>query len=116
MGYPVSEFRFQPGVTPMSTIKSAGIFVIIYYTIIFGGREWMRNREPYKLKGLFLAHNLILTLISAGLLALYIEELLPTVVRKGIFHSICHADGGWTQPLVVLYYVRSIDSRVLDTI
>lgn len=105
VGYPVSEFRFVSGVTPMSTIKEAGIFVVIYYAIIFGGREWMRNREPYKLKTLFLIHNFFLTFISAALLALYIEQLLPTVVRKGIFHSICHTDGGWTQPLVVLYYV-----------
>ena len=106
VGYPASDFRFKPGETPMSTLKETGIFIVCYYTIIFGGREWMRNREPFKLKALFLIHNFLLTAVSAILLALYIEELLPTVVRHGIFHAICHAEGGWTQPLVVLYYVR----------
>lgn len=106
VGYPADDFRFQPGVTPMSTLRETGIFVIFYYALIFGGRELMRNREPFKLRVPFLIHNFYLTAISAILLVLFIEELLPTVVRKGIFFSICDKKGGWTQPLVVLYYVR----------
>jgi fatty acid elongase 3 len=105
-GYPADEFKFVVGRTPMSTLKETSIFVAVYYTIIFGGRELMRHREPFRLKSLFLVHNLLLTVISAVLLALFIEELLPTIVRKGILYAICDHDGGWTQPLVVLYYVR----------
>ncbi len=105
LGYPASDFRFQANVTPMSTLRDTGIFIVIYYAIIFGGRELMRNREPYTLKTLFLIHNFYLTAISGILLALFVEELLPTVVRKGVFYAICDRDGGWTQPLVVLYYV-----------
>jgi fatty acid elongase 3 len=105
VGYPSSEFKFTPGHTPMSTLKETGIFVVIYYAVIFGGRELMRNREAFKLRTLFLLHNFILTAVSAILLALYIEELLPTVVRKGVFYAICSRSGGWTQNLVVLYYV-----------
>lgn len=104
-GYPAEDFRFKVGETPMSTLKETGIFIVIYYIIIFGGRELMRNREPFKLKALFLIHNFYLTAISGILLVLFIEQLLPTVVRGGIFHAICHVEGGWTQPLVVLYYV-----------
>lgn len=103
--YPADDFRFVVGQTPMSTLKSTSIFVAVYYTVIFGGRELMRDRAPFKLKTLFLWHNFILTVVSAILLALYIEELLPTVVRKGIFFAICDHEGGWTQHLVVLYYV-----------
>jgi fatty acid elongase 3 len=106
VGYPADDFRFQPGVTPMSTIKETSIFIVIYYAIIFGGRALMRNREPFKLRTLFLIHNFYLTAISFILLVLFIEQLLPTVVRGGIFHAICDVEGGWTQPLVVLYYVR----------
>lgn len=108
VGFPADDFRFEPGVTPMSTLKQTGLFVVFYYAIIFGGRELMRNREPFKLRTLFLIHNFYLTVISAILLALFIEELLPTVVRKGIFYAICDKKGGWTQPLVVLYYVRRL--------
>lgn len=111
VGYPATQFRFEAGVTPMSTLKETGIFVICYYIIIFGGREWMRKRDRFELKSLFLVHNFILTAISAILLALFIEQILPTVVRHGIFYAICDHDGGWTQPLVVLYYVRSYAMR-----
>lgn len=105
VGYPANDFRFQAGVTPMSTLKETGIFVLVYYIIILGGREVMRKKEPLQLKKLFLVHNFLLTAVSAILLALFVEQILPTVVRKGIFFAICDHDGGWTQPLVVLYYV-----------
>ena len=104
-GYPADEFKFVVGKTPMSTLRDTSIFVAVYYTIIFGGRRLMRDRDPLKLKSLFLIHNFYLTAVSAILLALYIEELVPTVVRKGVFYAICNHDGGWTQHLVVLYYV-----------
>ena len=107
VGYSADEFRFVPFETPMSTLKSTSIFIVIYYAIIFGGREWMRNREPFKLKTLFLIHNFYLTTISFILLVLFVEQLIPTVARQGIFHAICHREGGFTQPLVVLYYVSS---------
>ncbi|RYO94418.1 hypothetical protein DL762_000514 [Monosporascus cannonballus] len=117
-GYPAEDFRFEAGKTPMSTLKETSIFVVIYYAIIFGGREWMRNREPYKLKGLFLIHNFYLTAISAILLALFAEQLIPTLVRRGIFYAICDADGGWTQPLVLLYYLNYLTKylELLDTV
>ncbi|KAL5614514.1 hypothetical protein BROUX41_004617 [Berkeleyomyces rouxiae] len=118
MGYPREDFRFLPSVTPMSTLKETGIFVVIYYIVIFGGRELMRGRDAFKLKALFLIHNFILTAVSAILLALYIEELLPTVVRHGIFYSICDHGGGWTQKLVVLYYLTYLTKylELLDTV
>lgn len=117
-GYSANDFKFVPFETPMSTLKSTSIFIVVYYTVIFGGRELMRNREPFKLKTLFLIHNLYLTAISAILLALFIEQILPIVVRRGVFHAICHYDGGWTQPLVVLYYLNYLIKHLelLDTV
>jgi len=108
VGYPAEDFRFHASVTPMSTIKETSIFIVIYYAVIFGGRELMRNREAFKLRTLFLIHNFYLTAISGILLVLFIEQLLATVVRKGIFYAICDHNGGWTQPLVVLYYVSCL--------
>ncbi|KAK8135935.1 hypothetical protein PG984_003875 [Apiospora sp. TS-2023a] len=118
VGYPADDFRFEAGRTPMSTLKETSIFVVIYYIIIFGGREVMRKRDPLKLKTLFIIHNFYLTAISAILLALFIEQLLPTVVRKGIFFAICDHEGGWTQPLVVLYYLNYLTKylELLDTV
>jgi hypothetical protein len=106
MGYHPQDFDFQPRVTPMSTLKESGFTILAYYIIIFGGRELMRNRPAFKLNGPFMIHNFYLTSISAILLALFVEQLVPTVYNHGIFYAICDVKGGWTPPLVILYYVR----------
>lgn len=99
------DFRFVPGTTPMSTLKETVAVLLSYYIIVLGGRELMKSRPAFKLNGLFILHNLYLTIISGGLLALFIEQLLPTVWRHGIFYAICDHNGGWTHKLVTLYYV-----------
>lgn len=104
-GYAATKFVFVPGVTPMSTLSACAATLIAYYVAIFGGRELMKNQQPFNLNGLFMAHNLGLTIISAVLLVLFIEQLVPTVWRGGIFYAICDIRGGWTAPLVTLYYV-----------
>ena len=105
MGYSPTDFSFVSGVTPMSTLKETSITLVAYYVVILGGRELMRNRKPFVINGLFMAHNFCLTAISAILLALFIEQLLPTIVRNGVFFAICDHKGGWTKKLVTLYYV-----------
>ncbi|KAM0474910.1 hypothetical protein ACHAPX_007431 [Trichoderma viride] len=117
-GYPADGFEFVISKTPMSTLRDTSIFVAIYYLVIFGGRELMRNREPFKLKTLFLIHNFVLTAVSAIILALFIEQLFPTIVRRGVFYAICDSNGGWTQPLIVLYYMTYLSKylELLDTV
>ena len=106
VGYPPTKFVFVPGETAMSTLKATAAMLVTYYVTVFAGRELMKNREPFKLNGLFMVHNLILTAISGSLLALFVEQLLSTVWRNGIFYAICDPRGGWTSHLVILYYVR----------
>lgn len=104
-GYHPQDFEFTPRVTPMSSLKESAGLIFAYYVIILGGRELMRNRPALKLNSLFMIHNFYLTAISAILLALFIEQLVPTVYNHGIFYAICHRNGGWTNQLVILYYV-----------
>ncbi|MCJ1356826.1 MAG: hypothetical protein MMC33_006822 [Icmadophila ericetorum] len=112
------DFRFVPGKTPMSTLWETASVLGSYYIIVLGGRELMKNRPAFKLNPLFMLHNFYLTAISAGLLALFVEQLLPTVWRHGIFYSICDHKGGWTQELVTLYYLNYITKYIelLDTV
>ena len=116
MGYKPQDFRFEPGVTPMSTFAVTATALITYYIIVLGGREAMRNREAYKLNGLFMIHNFYLTVISGVLLALFLEQLIPTLVRHGVFYGICNYEGGWTDELVILYYVSRMDWSVSQSI
>ena len=103
--HPANQFVFVPGATPLSTFTATVTMLMTYYVTVFAGREFMKNREPFKLNGLFMVHNLILTIISGVLLALFTEQLVPTVARYGVFYAICDHRGGWTAPLVTLYYV-----------
>lgn len=116
-GYPAEQFVFVPGETPISDLKTCASILLTYYIIIFGGRELMRGREPFKLNFLFKVHNFYLTAISGGLLALFLEQLIPTLYRHGLFFAICDHQGGWTQKLVVLYYLNYLTKFVelIDT-
>jgi fatty acid elongase 3 len=113
-GYKPQDFRFAPGETPMSTFQWTATALVTYYIVVFGGRELMRSREAKRLNGLFMVHNFYLTVISGGLLALFLEQLIPTVVRKGVFYGICDYGGGWTDKLVILYYVSAIGGEKSD--
>ena len=116
-GYHADAFEFTPGVTPMSTFKETSTALVIYYSVIFGGRELMRSRQPYKLNTLFMIHNLYLTAISGLLLAAFIQQLAPDVWQNGLYDGICGATG-WTQPLVVLYYLNYLTKylELIDTL
>lgn len=116
MGYNPRDFRFIQGQTPMSTLGTTVFTLISYYVVIFGGREVMRKRQPLQLNGFFKVHNLMLTIISGVLLVLFVEQLIPTLARGGIFFAICDHAGGWTEKLVILYYVRSILSSTLTIV
>ncbi|KAL8872149.1 MAG: hypothetical protein Q9174_002171 [Haloplaca sp. 1 TL-2023] len=118
MGYPPSAFYFVPGQTPISTLKATVTMLVSYYVLVLGGREFMKNRKPFKLNALFMIHNLYLTLASGIMLVLFIEQLVPTVWRRGIFFAICDHRGGWTRELVVLYYMNYITKYVelIDTV
>lgn len=116
VGYPASEFKFVEGETPMSGFRETAAMLVTYYIVIFGGRMVMKNFPALKLNTLFMIHNFYLTAISATLLALFIEQLLPTIWRNGIFFAICDYQGGWTQPLIVLYYVSTATMIELNTI
>lgn len=105
IGYKPQDFRFVPGQTPLSTLKATVTMLVAYYVVIFGGRELMRNRAPLKLNGPFKVHNLYLTVISGCLLGLFAEQLIPMLWRNGVFYGICDKRGGWTDKLVILYYV-----------
>lgn len=105
-GKSTSDFELVPGVTPMTTLQGTVASLLSYYVVVLGGRQLMKNRDAFKLQTPFIIHNFILTAISGVLLALFIEQILPTLFQDGVLVAICDARGGWTDELVLLYYVR----------
>ncbi|MCJ1310487.1 hypothetical protein MMC25_004151 [Agyrium rufum] len=112
------DFRFVPGETPMSTLPASLTVLASYYVIVLGGREVMRNRPAFKFSTLFKIHNLGLTVLSWGLLVLFVEQVLAAWWNSNIFYMICDKRGGWTDKLVVLYYLNYITKYIelLDTV
>jgi fatty acid elongase 3 len=109
VGYPATEFRFVPGGTPMASFKETAAMITLYYIVIYTGWEYMRKRQPFKLNALFMAHNFILTAVSGALLVLFLEQLIPALWKNGLYNCIC-GKPGWTNKLVVLYYVSVVDN------
>ncbi|KAI9758559.1 MAG: hypothetical protein M4579_002994 [Chaenotheca gracillima] len=117
-GHHLKEMQFKAHETPMATITETAGVLVLYYAAVFGGNRFMKNRAPMDLNKLVMFHNLFLTLASGVLLALFLEQLVPTVARKGCFYAICNANGGWTKSLSALYYLNYLLKYVelLDSI
>ena len=101
-GYAPTSFLFLPGETAMATATETAIAITIYYLIIFYGRKAMKGRPAFELTSLFLLHNLFLSVLSAFLLVLFVQELGPGLWKYGVHNSIC-GPAGWTERLVTLY-------------
>ncbi|RKF57005.1 Elongation of fatty acids protein 2 [Erysiphe neolycopersici] len=117
-GYRPEKFEFNPNSTPMASVKQTFSMIIAYYVIILGGREIMRSRPAIQLNGIFKIHNFFLTLLSGALLVMFVEQIVPTIYKHGIYFSICDVQGGWTPQLVILYYINYITKYIelLDTV
>ncbi|KAL1920261.1 uncharacterized protein VTP21DRAFT_1407 [Calcarisporiella thermophila] len=117
MGKSADEFAFIQGETPLSTNTEVFTACILYLVIIFGGQYLMRNREPFQLRGLFQAHNFILSVGSLGLLLLFFEQLFPIVYRQGFLYAVCN-QSAFTQRLELLYYINYLYKyyELIDTL
>ncbi|KAJ9073276.1 Fatty acyl-CoA elongase/Polyunsaturated fatty acid specific elongation enzyme [Entomophthora muscae] len=116
VGTPASQFRFTPGVTPLSSGREVGVMCVLYLVVIFGGQHLMRSRKPIQLSLLFQVHNAFLTLLSLGLFVLFAQNLAPIIYNSTMKDSICAASN-FTQPLELLYYVNYLTKyyELLDT-
>ncbi|KAF3933001.1 hypothetical protein ABW20_dc0104887 [Dactylellina cionopaga] len=117
LGYPAEEFEFVHGKTPVSTLPHALGIITVYYIIIFGGNSYMADRKALRLNALFQIHNVFLTFLSGSLLALAAEQLIPILLRNGLFYGICSRKS-YTDKLVVIYYLNYLTKyfELLDTV
>jgi fatty acid elongase 3 len=69
--------------------------MVAYLTTVFTIQHLLRDKQPYVLLTWFRAHNIILSLGSALLLALMFEEIAPIVFQHGLRYAICDS-ASWT--------------------
>ncbi|CUM63310.1 uncharacterized protein PRCAT00000881001 [Priceomyces carsonii] len=113
------KFEFKAGELPFSTLPPVVVAIGTYYLVIFGG-DYVFKRfkiKPLVLNKLFQIHNLVLTTLSLSLLTLMVEQLIPIIIRHGIFYAIC-SPKAWTVELCCLYYFNYITKfcEFLDTV
>jgi len=60
-----------------------------YIVLIFLGQEWMRNREPFKLRKVLVAWNLMLAAFSIFGFLRTVPELMYINTTHGVHFSIC---------------------------
>ncbi|ODV98602.1 hypothetical protein PACTADRAFT_184786 [Pachysolen tannophilus NRRL Y-2460] len=118
-GYSAEEFKFVWNETFMGSFPEVVCAIIVYYSVVFGGRAIVNtfNIPALKLNFLFQLHNLFLTCVSLILLILMLEQLIPMVVKNGILYSICSRDA-YTSKLVTLYYLNYLTKYIelIDTV
>ncbi|OCF56896.1 fatty acid elongase [Kwoniella mangroviensis CBS 10435] len=122
---PIQYKTWVPGSSPLSTQKEVVAAIGTYLLVIFGGRELMKKRQPFKLTGPFRFHNVYLTLGSGLLLALMLEEMqvtfishpVPMFLKHGFFWSICNPTA-FTPRLItyymINYYIKYVE--LIDTV
>ncbi|SCU96946.1 LADA_0H03620g1_1 [Lachancea dasiensis] len=112
-----SKFEFVPGALPLSELPQVVAAIVTYYVVIFGGRQVLKNSEPFQLNLWFQLHNLFLTTLSLTILLLMVEQLIPMIAKNGLYFAICNI-GAWTQPMVTLYYMNYITKYIefIDTV
>ncbi|OAC98907.1 hypothetical protein MUCCIDRAFT_85454 [Mucor lusitanicus CBS 277.49] len=117
VGQSAKDFHFVQGVTPLSTLHEVIIGCITYFTVIFGGQFLLSNASPVKCKMLNQLHNAFLTIVSLVLLVLLIEQLVPQLVNRGLYYTIC-SEEAWTQELELLYYLNYLVKyyELIDTV
>ncbi|KAJ1926783.1 Fatty acyl-CoA elongase/Polyunsaturated fatty acid specific elongation enzyme [Tieghemiomyces parasiticus] len=116
-GHPADSFEYVRGETPLSTNRESFAIMMAYFVVIFGGQVVMKNFKPIRANFLFQLHNFVLTVISGGLLLLFLEQIVPIVREHGVFYSVCNS-GAWTQPLELLYYLNYLTKyyELIDTV
>jgi len=110
-------YRWVPGKSPLSTTSSVALAVVLYLSTIFGGRELMKGRKPYKFATLFQIHNLLLSSASGLLLFLMLVEIVPIMYKNGFMFAICSYKS-WTPRMETYYIVNYLFKywELLDTV
>ncbi|KAL7748194.1 Fatty acyl-CoA elongase/Polyunsaturated fatty acid specific elongation enzyme [Sorochytrium milnesiophthora] len=114
-GQSIERFNFEQA--PLSdnlTVYSSGL---LYLVVIFTGRWMMKQAEPLKLRTLFFAHNMLLTVVSAVLFVLLADQVYDMWSQHGLFWSMCNL-GALGKEIEVLYYLNYLTKyyELLDTV
>jgi len=113
-----SDFKFEMGALPLSNITEVALSLVVYLSVVFGLREFMKSRDAMPLKSLFALHNFLLTLASLVLLLLLLELIVPKLATHGLFWTICSEEMFQDKRLEFVYYLNYLSKywELVDTV
>eukprot|EP00039_Didymoeca_costata_P009835 m.131190 g.131190 ORF g.131190 m.131190 type:complete len:137 (+) comp14616_c0_seq4:892-1302(+) len=94
------SFRWEYGVTPLSSLQAIGCAWLCYFTTLILLQKFMEGREPFKLRQVTALHNLILMIWSAGMFASVLYGLWLLYDRYGYASLFCAANDEQTTGIV----------------
>lgn len=88
-----ADFQWVTGKTFFSEFHQPVLAVVFYLVTIYSLQWLMKNRAPFKLKGLAIVHNFILAVGSLVMFLAMAYHLSPNFFNKGAASVLCDADG-----------------------
>ena len=110
---------FSGSAMPFSTTSQVLLMLVLYLSVIFVLREWMRCRKPFAyINTLFVVHNYLLSSVSLVLLLFLLERIVPSIYNHGFVWTICSKEMMSDSTLLFLYYVNYLVKfyELLDTV
>lgn len=106
VGSAANEFRFQEGVTFLSSSTVVVGIVYLYFAFVFLLQLWMRNRRPFSLSKFLIFHNSLLCVASLLLLVLLVENIALKIYTHGLKFALCDPDMFADGRLELLYFMN----------
>jgi len=115
----IKNFRFDVGVTPLSSPLGVALCVVSYFAIIKSLQAWVRARgKPFNLNWFVIVHNSLLSIGSAVLWLSMVAELLLIYNSHGFWSLACDPLGKHVAgPIYFIYFVNYVFKYVelIDT-
>jgi len=80
--------------------------LFVYLCSIYVLQKFMQNRQAFKLRIPFIIHNGFLSAVSLVLLLLIAEQLIPVLIKHGLYYAICSAEMMNNPHLELFYYIN----------
>lgn len=106
---------------PLTNLPSVAVAISTYLVVVFGLKQWMNNRNPFKLTSIVAAHNFFLSGLSLCILVGLLYDLTsilhqtPHPIRQFFCDDDRKIPAG---PQVIFFYIFYLSKfyELLDTV
>ncbi|EGC31030.1 hypothetical protein DICPUDRAFT_40557 [Dictyostelium purpureum] len=117
----MANFRWESGVTPLSSYVYPFSTSIAYVLIIFGLQRFMKNRKEMNLKAFSIIHNINLIVLSFSMMVGILYSAYKQAQEQGAFSLICEQTdqavqgrvGFWIYIFYLSKYYELVDTVIL---